>query len=132
MKRIKQILEAIRHRKFYIIADAKDNSITFSKKLFEHMNVLEQSQAKVYVFKLTNRNPKHYAFMLNPPIEQETQLADVQYNGKYKTIGFESLCPTVSRIFYDYGMPPLKQAKMTVIPRKFGDSYYYEIMSRIW
>lgn len=101
-----------RHRTLYVIADATDNSITFSRNLFDLLDVMEQEQAKVYVFKLHSK--PYYAFAINPPIEQETQLADIQYNTKHKCIGFESLCPTVNRIFYDYGLPNNIKAKLSI------------------
>lgn len=107
MKKFNQWLNAIRqhwhNRGMYVIADAKDNSITFSKRLFHHLKVFDNDEAKIYVFKLSKEG--EYAFILNPELEQETQLAEIQFNAKHKTIGFESLCPTVNRIFYDYGLP---------------------------
>lgn len=101
-----------RQRTLYVIADATDNSITFSKALFDLMDVMKLDVAKVYVFKLCSK--PYYAFAINPPIEQETQLADIQYNAKHKCIGFESLCPTVNRIFYDYGLPADTKVKLSV------------------
>lgn len=69
-----------------------------------------------------------YGFTVNPALEQETQLADIQYNEKYKTIGFESLCPTVSRILYDYGMPYELKLKLTVTVHQLGDGgFFYNI-----
>ena len=108
-----------RHRALYVIADATDNSITFSKALFDLMDVMKLDVAKVYVFKLFNvkslsRELPLYAFAINPPFEQETQLADIQYNAKHKCIGFESLCPTVNKIFYDYGLPHNTKAKLSI------------------
>lgn len=102
-------------RTMYIIADPADNSITLSRRLFNHMNVMKLDVAKVMVFKLADMgaNPC-YAFCLNPPIDEPTQLADIQYNSKHKTIGFESLVPTVNRIFYDYGLPCDRKVKLSV------------------
>ena len=102
-----------RHRSLYVIADATDNSITLSHALFDLMGVMDLDVAKVFVFHLCNacsedmeHTVRMYAFMLNPDLEQPAPLADIQYNSKYQTIGFECLCPTVNRIFYDYGLPP--------------------------
>lgn len=112
-----------RHRSLYVILDATDNSVTLSNGLFDHMGVMNQDVAKVFVFHLCNavsedlkQSGAIYAFMLNPQLEQETQLADIQYNSKYRTIGFETLCPTVNRIFYDYGLPVNGRAKLSVEP----------------
>lgn len=112
-----------RHRSLYVIADPADNSITLSRALFDHMDVMNLDVAKVFVFHLCNactENAKWsgaiYAFTINPPIEQPTQLADIQYNSKHHTIGFESLNPSVNRIFYDYGIPADRPVKLSVQP----------------
>ena len=114
-------LKKINLRRRYVIADASDNSITLSRALFRHMDVFKLDQAKVFVFKVG----EDYGFMLNPQLEHETPLADIQYNTKYRTVGFECLYPTVNRIFYDYGLPPLAKAKLSVkvCKAKFFDYY---------
>lgn len=122
-----------RHRSLYIIADATDNSITISKGLFRYMDVMNLDVAKVFVFRLCNTIPVGnttgaiYAFMVNPPFSQPTQLADIQYNAKHKCIGFECLVPTVNRIFYDYGIPAASRAKLSIQPTKYNDNEYYII-----
>ena len=118
MKRLR--LWLVRHWRWYrqlslyVICDARDNSVTLSRALFDMMDVMNQEQAKVLVFRLCNTTERGdirqpytlYAFTLNPELgEQQTQLCDIQYNSKHRSIGFESLCPTVNRIFYDYGIP---------------------------
>lgn len=107
-----------RHRSLYVIADPADNSVTLSRALFEHMDVMNQEQAKVFVFRLfvASRHCRVYAFTLNPDIQHPTCLADIQYNSKHRSIGFESLCPTVNRIFYDYGLPYDRPVKLSVEP----------------
>lgn len=112
------------HLRLYVIADATDNSITFSRYLFRLLDVMDEADAKVYVTRLCNVESTTlkiwdgilYAFCINPPINQDTQLADIQYNAKYHCIGFESLCPTVNRIFYDYGIMDMHRVKLSVIP----------------
>lgn len=103
-----------RQLSLYVICDARDNSVTLSRALFDMMDVMNQEQAKVLVFRLCNTTERGdirqpytlYAFTLNPELgEQQTQLCDIQYNSKHRSIGFESLCPTVNRIFFDYGVP---------------------------
>lgn len=129
MNRLLKLLEPIWLRlcshRFYVIADCHDNSITLSKALFKYMNVYKQDEAKVYVTKVED----YYAFVINPPIEQPTQLADIQYNAKYKTIGFESLCPTVNRIVYDYGLPANTRIKLSIkiLHTKENNITYYLI-----
>ena len=113
-----------RRRRFFVIADPTDNSITLSKSLFRHMDVMDMDVAKIYVFRVGTK----YAFTINPDLGGvETQLADIQYNAKHKTIGFECLVPTVNRIFYDYDLPHDKRVKLTVRVRKAGKLVYYEL-----
>ena len=140
MKRLR--LWLVRHWRWYrqlslyVICDARDNSITISRALFDMMDVMNQEQAKVLVFRLCNaaredlRQPYTiYAFTLNPALgDQQTQLCDIQYNSKHRSIGFESLCPTVNRIFYDYGIPTgTDVARISVEPGEANGISYYII-----
>ena len=122
----KKILHWFKYRRFYVIADASDNSITFSKKLFQHMNVMEQDKAQVFAFFIPLT--KEFGFIINPDFDQETQLAEIQYNSKFKSIGFECLNPSVNRMFYDYHLPHNIKAKLSVEPRTIGDKNYYVIL----
>lgn len=121
----KKIRQWLRHRRMWVIADAKDNSVTFSKSLFKHMDLLKQDEAKVFAFYIPDS--EEYGFVLNPQLEQETQLAEVKYNTKYKCVGFEMLVPTVNRVMYDYGLPHGAKAKFSVEPREIGELTYYAI-----
>ena len=128
----------LRHAKLYVLADATDNSITLSKWLFRMMDVYSQDEAKVFVFQLTpslfgnaiNRPLIEYAFTLNPKLEQETQLCEIQYNQKHRCIGFETLLPTVNRIFYDYNLPAGSCCKLSVDVEKTAnnDMTYYKLL----
>lgn len=119
-----------RHYTLYVIADPADNSVTLSRRLFKHMDVMKLNVAKVYVFKLLQTGDKGtiYAFALNPPVGQPAQMADIQYNAKHRTVGFESLCPTVNRIFYDYGLPSDAKVKLSVEPCSVNNITYYTIL----
>jgi len=125
-KRLKLWWRSIRYFRYFVIADCNDNSITFSRKLYNHIELSAHTddQAKVFVFKVPALGT--YGFAVNPDIDRPTQLADIQYNQKYKTIGFESLCPTVNRIFHDYGLPSDRRLKLTVSVRKLenGKTFY--------
>lgn len=110
--------------RYYVIADPADNSVTLSKALFTHIknNAREGDEARVFVFRVGDR----YGFMANPGIEQPTQMCDIQYNDKYRCIGFETLCPSVGKIFYDYGIPAYKPQRLAVTIHKSVDKYYYQ------
>lgn len=117
-------------RRMYVIIDGSDNSVTLSQHLCKHMDFMGLETAKVFVFGITGdgSGEKAYGFMLNPDLEQETQLADIQYNSKYHCVGFESLNPTVARILYDYGLPASAKVKLSVDVCRAGDKEYYKIL----
>lgn len=122
---IKKIKQWIDNLFMYVVVDGKDNSVTLSKRLAKRMKVMTLEQVKVFVFYIPSI--RSYGFMLNPDFEQETQLSELMYNDKYRSIGFESLCPTVNRILYDYGLPSVI-CKLPVKECKTADSKrYYQI-----
>lgn len=126
MKKIfRKILDWFRRHHMYVIADGSDNSITLSRSLFHHMGGMELTEAKVFAFYIPDDNT--YGFVLNPEFDQETQLADIQYNEKHRTIGFPMFNPSVARMFYDYQMPALIKAKLSVKAKTAGDITYYQI-----
>lgn len=109
----------------YVIADPADNSVTLSKRLFKRLHIFDKDEAKVYVFRIPDEDV--YAFTLNPPFHAQTQLCDIQYNAKHKCVGFETLVPTVNRIFYDYGLPHSHKCKLSIKERRTHDITYYTI-----
>lgn len=127
IRKIKKWLQSMR---YYIIADPADNSITLSKALFSHIksNAHEGEIARVFVFRI--KSTHLYGFMTNPSIEQSTQMCDIQYNNRYRCIGFETLCPSVGQIFYDYGLPATQCIKLSVSLQQTQDNkqkIYYQI-----
>ena len=100
-KKVKKWWQSLR---YYVIADPADNSVTLSKVLFNHIKneAFGSDEARVFVFKITDSGC--FGFMTNPSIEQPTQMCNIQYNGKYRCIGFETLCPSVGQILYTYGL----------------------------
>lgn len=126
LKKVKKWWDSLR---YYVILDPKDNSVTLSKALFKHMKKNAKGEsANVFVFKIKHND--NYAFMVNPNLEQPTQLCEIQYNDKYKCIGFETLCPSVGKILYDYGMPDSQTLKMSVsVQLTHGEepAIYYQI-----
>lgn len=115
-----------RSLRYYVIADPSDNSITLSKALFNHMknNANEGDDARVFVFRVEDV----YGFMVNPGITQPTQMCDIQYNDKYRCVGFETLCPSVGQILYSYHLPAKQKVKLSVrICRTNKGKVYYQI-----
>lgn len=114
--------------KYYVIADPADNSVTLSKHLFNHIrcNTHGDNIPSVFVFRIPSNGT--FGFMLNPDIEQPTQLCQIQYNGKYQCIGFETLCPSVGRIFFEYGLAAHRPVKLSVsVMKTTQGKIYYQI-----
>jgi hypothetical protein len=125
---IKKIKKWWRSLRYYIVADPYDNSVTLSKRLFQHIknNAKEGDSACVFMFHIPDNDT--FGFMVNPVIEQSTQLCDIQYNDKYKCIGFETLCPSVGKIFYRYGLPFDRRVKISVSVRQnVSNLTYYQL-----
>lgn len=117
-----------RNRRNFVIVDPNDNSITLSRSLFNHIK--RQSgeadvQPKVFVFYIPAT--KCYGFTLNPQFTHPTQLADIQYNSRYKCIGFESLNPTVSKILYDYDVSHYQKPCKLSVTIQMKHRCYYQI-----
>ena len=119
-----KLIRKWRSLRYYVIADPSDNSVTLSKHLFAHMRKGAGGDASVFVFRIPHQGS--FGFMLNHGIDEPTQLCQIQYNGKYRCVGFETLCPSVGRIFYEYGLPALHPVKLSVEVRKTpqGRTYY--------
>ena len=124
--KIKRRFQSLR---YYVLADAADNSITLSRQLFKHMKAHADGTDKASVFVFRVRENNTFGFMLNHPFTAEnTQLCDIQYNDRYRCIGFETLCPSVGLMFYEFGLPAGCRAHLSVSVRKTADGRtYYEI-----
>jgi len=124
-KKLRKRLETLR---LYVIADAKDNSVSLSRGLFKRLRVMRQSEAKIIVFTIAGTDD--YAFMMNPPglTKEDTQLADIMYDYEEGSVGFECLVPTVNRIFFDYGLPADSKWQLDVKEKTMPDGHrYYQI-----
>lgn len=124
-KKVKKWWQSLR---YYVIADPADNSVTLSKVLFNHIKneAFGSDEARVFVFKITDSGC--FGFMTNPSIEQPTQMCNIQYNGKYRCIGFETLCPSVGKILYTYGLNASQCVKLSVsVCRTEQGKVYYQI-----
>lgn len=88
-----------------------------------------KAEPKVFVFSISNEHA--YGFMVNPEIKQETCLCSIQYNEKYQTVGFETLCPPVTRILYDYQLEAEKKYKLSVKVKTINSKSYYKIIPPI-
>lgn len=126
-----RLITWLRNRRNFVILDARDNSVTFSRRLFRRIKDVyggsDIQSPKVFVFYVPAT--KCYGFAIDVPIKQPVQLADIQYNAKYKCIGFETLCPTVAKILYDYNVThPMIPCRLTATIRTTPSGHvYYQI-----
>lgn len=114
------------HLRLFVILDAADSSITLSRALVRVIRRSEAADAdSIFVFRTAP--DKRYAFMPDPPIDQPTQLSTLQYNTRYRCVGFETLCPTAARILYDYGVTA-NRCRLSVTPVVNSDGRRYYII----
>lgn len=113
-------------RQYYIIADASDNSMTVNRKLYKAMDVENTDDIRILMFRVEDC----FGFIIN---SEETKTDDVhystlQYNSKHKSIGFETLNPTVNRMFYDFKFPgTITKCKLSVTKEKIKGRIYFKI-----
>ena len=112
--------------RFFVIADPADNSVTLSRALFKHMrnNASGGESARVFVFRISGSDC--FGFMVNPDLSEPSQFCDIQYNQKYRCVGFESLCPSVGKILYDYNLAAHKRVKLSVSVMKTQGKMFYK------
>lgn len=125
---IRKVINWFRSLRYYVLVDPKDNSVTLSKYLFRHIlnNATDCGNTNVFMFAIPDCDT--YGFMYDHGIEQPTQLCDIQYNDKYKCIGFETLCPSVGAILYQYGLPADCRIKLSVsVKRNVLGKIYYQL-----
>lgn len=104
------------HSDQYVVVDGEDNSVTISPALLRrirHDNYGELENATSFSYILCAGRDT-FGFSINAPVAAACAgVSRLQHNAKYRCIGFESLCPTVNRILYDYGISE-RRAKLYV------------------
>lgn len=105
----------------YVILDPADNSVTLSRLLFSDMQqrAPDDAIARVFVFRVPKEQT--YGFILGSPRDEPTQLCDIQYNAEHRCIGFETLCPSVGTMLYEWQLPAMTRCKLSVSLRYLPD-----------
>ena len=110
---LRRIIRWWNSRRYYVIADPSDSSLTLSRALFAHMRRNAKGDgAKVLVFSIPES--RTFGFMLNPDVDGRTALAAIQYNARCRCVGFETLCPTVALMLWTYGVRAGAAARLSV------------------
>lgn len=113
MKLFSKLKRSLRFRyTMCVILDPTDNSVIFSRKLYE--DILKSSNDNKKVIQFREKGSSLYSFSLYWE-EEEVQLTEIQVAADGH-VGFAAVCPTVNRIFYDYKINPFALAH----PRVFS------------
>lgn len=125
MKKIRRFLQILFNRRCFVVLDSRDNSVTFSGNLRRRLGLARLEAFKVMVF----YEPKAaaYCFTLNPKVDGSVHVAEIMYNSKHRCTGFECLVPTVSRIYYDYGIKRDIVVMLQVARHRKRGLVWYEI-----
>ena len=124
-------VNGFRHRNDFVVLDGRANSVTLSKGIYDHIMQKERTDNSIFVFRLSNRGT--YGFCMRDDLEElrkaNTSFAQLQFNQKYKKVGFRSEYPSITAILDDYNLPLNRMVRLTCIPRKSAQGEpYYEIM----
>jgi len=117
------LLERLRSVGCWVLADGRDNSVTFSRGLLRELRRQAgmNEGARVMVFRVGDE----YGIVLNPDVPEGSAVHDIQYNSKYKCVGFACEVPSVARILYDYGLPSGVQCRIGIAIKRIGDHRVY-------
>lgn len=120
-----------RHRNVFVVLDGRANSVTLSKGIYDHIMQKERTDNSIFVFRLSDRGT--YGFCMREDWEElckaNTTFAQLQFNQKYKKVGFRSDYPSITAILDEYNLPLNRMVRLTCIPRKSAKGeHYYEIM----
>ena len=124
-------IKGFRHRNDFVVLDGRANSVTLSKGIYDHIMQNERVDSSVLVFCLPHKGT--YGFCMREDWEElrkaNTAFAQLQFNQKYKKVGFRSEYPSITAILDDYNLPLDRMVRLTCIPRKSAKGEpYYEIM----
>lgn len=121
---IRRILDKILNR-LYVVLDDSDNSVTLSPHLAEIVMADIVDENKIHMFS----DDREYGFCVNHPdlVGKDTPFAPLQKNFQHNTIGFNATCPSVNRIYYDYGLECGKAVRKRVERCRCKDFYYFKI-----
>lgn len=124
-------VNGFRYRNDFVVLDGRDNSVTLSKGIYDHIMQKERTDNSIFVFRLSDRGT--YGFCMREDLEElrkaNTAFAQLQFNQKYKKVGFRSDYPSITAILDEYNLPLDRMVRLTCIPRKSAKGEpYYEIM----
>lgn len=126
--KIRKSVKSILYRRFYVVLDARANSVTISRAVYDRMRRMLHDNTEIVVFRAADTGL--YCFSL---YEEFLLLRDVpcitvplQYNEQYRTIGFCSESPSVTAVCNAYGLPFDRMVRLSVFPRRsaHGETFF--------
>ena len=106
-----------------VLLDGSDNSVSMSKGLIKAVGIFDRDVEGALIVK-TNSSGR-YAIVFKQNGDERIPMANaIQYNSKYKSIGFESLTPTVNRILNDYNLPLMSKQTLWVKKKTTNIDYW--------
>ena len=110
-----------------VLIDGSDNSVSMSKGLIKAAGIFDKDIEGALIVRLVSTG--EYAIVFKQNGDERIPMANaIQYNSKYKSIGFESLTPTVNRILNDYNLTLM--SKQTLWVKKKTTSIDYWLICR--
>ena len=101
---------------YRVLIDGNDNSVSLSKGMVKAVGIYDKDIEGALIVRLCDTGEYAIVFKVkdDPKYSDIPRVSNIQYNCKYKSIGFESLTPMVNRILNDYGLPILSKQSFAV------------------
>lgn len=101
---------------YRVLIDGNDNSVSLSKGMVKAVGIYDKDIEGALIVRLCDTGEYAIIFKIkdDPLYSDIPRVSNIQYNCKYKSIGFESLTPMVTRILNDYGLPILSKQSFSV------------------
>lgn len=132
MNKLKSIFRRI-FGNLYIICDSSDNSVSLSDELLayirEDLGPVGKVNARIMSGRKEDKSTGNYYIYFFGDEGDGNYKSTLCRNDYYDSVGFETLIPTINRIFYDYSINE-KVAKLKVKPVRIGDKKLYKISKR--
>lgn len=109
-----------------VLIDGSDNSVSMSKGMIKAVGIYDKDIEGALIVRLCDSGEYAIIFKIkdDPLYNEIPRVSNIQYNCKYKSIGFESLTPMATRILNDYGLPILSKQSFSVKHIKNNIDYW--------
>ena len=106
-----------------VLIDGSDNSVSMSKGLIKAAGIFDKDIEGALIVRLVSTG--EYAIVFKQNGDERIPMANaIKYNSKYKSIGFESLTPTVNRILNDYNLTLMSKQTLWVKKKTTNIDYW--------